>query len=139
MSASSLRLGLDLGCSTCSVSVFRSGGVDAVANEQGSRATPAIVAFTEVETLLGEAARGQLARNAANTVVECLRLLGREFDDETFQAELARWRFRVTRNPKDGAPQVEVAVKGEAKSLPAPRLVSLLLARLRADADAFNG
>lgn len=135
---SSLKLGIDLGCTTCSVSVFRSGGVDSVANEQGSRTTPAVIAFTEVETLLGEPARGQLARNAANTVVEGLRLLGRGFDDPLFQEELARWKFRVTR-AKDGMPQVEVTTKGESKSLPVPRLLSLLLARLRADADGFTG
>ena len=50
-------LGLDLGNSTCAVAVYRSGTLDVVPNEQGSRMTPSIVAFTDVETLLGEAAK----------------------------------------------------------------------------------
>ena len=46
--ASQLVLGLDLGCTTGSVAVCRQGVVDVVPNEQGSRVTPAVVAFTEV-------------------------------------------------------------------------------------------
>jgi len=136
--ASTLVLGLDLGNTTCSVAVYRAGVVEVVANPEGSRVTPACIAFTEVETLLGEPARAQLARNVANTVVDGLRLLGREYDDDDFQKELASWRFKVSKG-KDGAPLVEVKLKGEAKSFTAPRLLALLLSKLRADADASTG
>lgn len=134
--ASSLVMGLDLGNTSCSVAVYRQGAVDVIANEQGSRTTPSCIAFTEVETLLGESARSQLVRNKENTIVDGLRLLGREYDDEDFQSEMASWRFNVTKG-KDGAPQVNVQLKGEAKSFAAPRLLSLLFGRLRADADAW--
>ena len=134
--ASTLVMGLDLGNSSCSVAVYRQGAVDVIANEQGSRTTPSCIAFTEVETLLGESARSQLVRNKENTIVDGLRLLGREYDDDDFQSEMASWRFNVTKG-KDGAPQVNVQLKGEAKSFAAPRLLSLLFGRLRADADAW--
>ena len=106
--ASSLVVGLDLGCTAGCCAVHRTGGVDVVPNEQGQRTTPAIVAFTEVETLLGEPARAQLARSAANTVVDGLRLLGRNFDDAAFQEESKGWRFRVSRGKDGVAPQVLV-------------------------------
>ena len=54
---STLVLGLDLGNSAGCCAVLRNATLDVVPNEQGSRVTPAAVAFTEVETLLGEPAR----------------------------------------------------------------------------------
>ena len=132
-------LGVDLGCTTGSCAVCKQGVVDVVPNEQGSRVTPAVVAFTDVETLLGEAARGQQARNPTNTIVQGLRLLGREMEEEALQAELKAWRFRVSRAKDGKSPQVDVHIKGESKSLAIPRLLSHLLARLRADAEAYSG
>ena len=131
-------LGLDVGNSTCSVAVCRQGSLELVPNEDGNRCTPTCIAFTDAETLLGESARGQAVRNAANTVAECLRLLGRAHDDADFEAERAKWRFRVSK-AKDGGAQVDVSLKGEAKAYSAPRLLALLLGKLRADAEAFTG
>ena len=113
-------LGLDLGNTSGSCAVFRQGGIDVVPNEQGSRTTPAVIAFTDVETLLGEPAKAQVVRNAANTVIEGLRLLGREFDDDAFQEEIGKWRFRVSRG-KDGIAPFECvweqlgAVQGDCR------------------------
>ena len=139
MSTSSLVLALDLGNTSGSCAVCRGGSVDVIPNEQGSRMTPAVISFTEVETLLGEPARGQIARNAANTIVDGLRLLGRNFDDADFQEEMSKWRFRVSRGNDGAAPQVDVSVKGEAKSFAPPRLLSHLFAQLRGDAEANTG
>lgn len=139
VATSTLVLGIDLGNTTCSVALYRNGGFEVVANEQGSRSTPSVVAFTEVEQLLGEPARAQLVRNPANTVVDGLRLCGRLFDDEAFQTELASWRFRVSRGKDGVSPQVEVVLKGEEKAFTPARLLSQLLARLRTDAEAATG
>lgn len=124
----------------CSVCVYKNGTLDVIANEQGSRTTPACIAFTEVETLLGEPARGQLVRNAQSVVVDGMRLLGRRFDDESFQAECALWKFPISCGGKDGnSPQVEVSVNGKATTFTPPRLLALLLARLQKDAVASTG
>ena len=138
MPPSTLVLGIHIGSTACSVAVYRQGNAEVCANEQGSRMTPACIAFTEVETLLGEPARAQLVRNASNTVTDGMHLLGRVFDDEAFQSEVAAWKFCVSK-AKDGGAQVEVNVKGEAKVFTPARLLSLLLARLRADAAAATG
>ena len=130
-------VGIDAGNTCCSVAVHRSGCAELVPNEQGSRFTPSCVGFTEHETLLGEAVRAQQPRNAQNTVVDLLRLLGRSLEDEAFEAERAKWRFQTSASPKDGGLQVDVTLEGKPKAFAPARLLSLVLSKLRADAEAL--
>ena len=146
--ATAPMLGVDIGNTTCTVALYRQGQIDVVANEQGSRSTPSIIGFTDVEPLLGEAAKNQLSRNPQNTVVDVLMLLGRNYDDDEVKDLLPRWRFRVTKGKgadskgKDGdaqSVQIEVTLKGEVKVFSPQRLLSLLLTHLRAEAESFAG
>eukprot|EP00965_Chrysotila_dentata_P143846 4752521-Pleurochrysis_carterae.AAC.1 len=82
--------------------------------------------------------QGQMARNPRNTVTDLLFMLGRSFDDAKLQEKLAGWRFGVSASAEGGV-QVEVTVKGEAKQVPAARLLSLVVADVRGAADAFIG
>ena len=132
-------LGVDVGNTTVTVALCRPGkGVDVVPNSQGSRSTPCCIAFTDVETLLGEAARGQLVRNPQNTVVDLLSIMGATYEEVASRATASRWCFRPSK-AKDGGVQVDVSLKGEAKSFTPARLLSLLLAHMRAEAEAFAG
>ncbi len=78
-----VAVGVELGISNMHVAVLRSDGTQVIANDQGNRSTPAVVAFTEVEHLLGDAAKNQVAMNAFNTVFDAKRLIGRKFTDST--------------------------------------------------------
>lgn len=61
------------------VGVWRDGGVQIIENDSGSRTTPSMVAFTDEERLVGEAARNQAAQNPVNTVFDAKRLIGMRF------------------------------------------------------------
>jgi len=129
-------LGLDVGNTCCTMAVMRHGTVQLIANEQGSRSTPTTVAFADGETLLGEAAAAQAARNPKLTMSDLLLMLGRDFDDPVVQAARSRWGFLTSAAEKDGA--VSVAVPG-GKTHTAVRLLSLVVGGLRGAADSFCG
>lgn len=48
--------------------MFRNRNVDVIPNEQGNRTTPSFVAFTDVERLIGDDAKNQVATNPSNTI-----------------------------------------------------------------------
>jgi len=91
-----------------SVGVFKDGGVEIIPNDQGNRITPSYVAFTaEGEWLIGDAVKNQLTTNPENTVVfDAKRLVGREWADETVQADVKLLPFKVIE--KNNKPHIQV-------------------------------
>jgi molecular chaperone DnaK len=74
-------LGIDLGTTNCCVAVVEGNAPQVLANREGSRTTPSIVAFTEDgERLVGQIAKRQAITNPLNTVFAVKRLVGRKFD-----------------------------------------------------------
>jgi molecular chaperone DnaK len=75
-------LGIDLGTTNCCVAVVEGAAPQVLANREGSRTTPSIVAFTEEgDRLVGQIAKRQAITNPLHTVFAVKRLVGRKFDD----------------------------------------------------------
>ncbi len=131
-----VAVGVELGISNMHVAVLRSDGTQVIANDQGNRSTPAVVAFTEVEHLLGDAAKNQ--SNQKNTVEGVLVLLGREWGDRQLSEDVCAAKVPMSEG-KNGTLQLDVMAKGELKSLRPQQIASLLLAQARASAEAAIG
>lgn len=87
--------------------MFKNGRVEIIANDQGNRITPSYVAFTaEGERLIGDAAKNQLTTNPENTVFDAKRLIGRDWDDHTVQADIKLFPFKVVE--KSSKPHIQV-------------------------------
>jgi heat shock protein 5 len=79
-------MGIDLGTTYSCVAVKRKSGIiEVIPNENGNRITPSVVAFTDDERLIGEAALNQRASNPKRTLYHTKRLLGIRFSDADFQ------------------------------------------------------
>lgn len=118
MSKQNFAIGIDLGTTYSCVGVWKNGKVEIIPNEQGNRTTPSYVAFNDVERLIGDAAKNQVARNPIHTVFDAKRLIGRKFSDATVQSDIKLWPFKVEKG-MDDKPLISVQFKGETKKFQA--------------------
>src|ERR1700716_1515593 len=102
-------VGIDLGTTNSGVAVMEGGEPVVIANAEGGRTTPSVVAFTRTgERLVGTLARRQAAVNPENTVSSIKRFMGRRLDEVTNEAKQVPYKVVAG---KDG--RVEVEVTGE--------------------------
>lgn len=135
---SKYALGIDLGTTNSCVGIWRNNTVEIIANEQGNRTTPSVVAFTETERLIGDAAKNQASANPKNTVFDAKRLIGRKYDDSAVQADKSHWPFAI-RSGKDNKPVVEVEYKGETVTYQAEEVSAMVLTKMKQIAEAYLG
>ncbi|KAL7712775.1 Heat shock protein 70 family [Entamoeba marina] len=88
-------IGIDLGTTFSAVGIYRENGVEIISNDQGNRVTPSVVAFTEKDILVGEAARNQITENPKNTIFEIKRLIGRTYEDKEVQRDIKTFPFTI--------------------------------------------
>lgn len=132
-----VAIGIDLGTTFSCVGVYKQGKVEIIANDQGNRTTPSYVAFNDVEKLVGDSARNQVALNPSNTVFDAKRLIGRSFDDHHVQSDMKHWPFTVTQ--EDGRPKIEVEYQGEKRTFSAEETSSMVLKYMKQQAEAYLG
>jgi len=106
-------------------------GAVVIANSDGARTTPSIVAFAEGgERLIGQIAKRQAVTNPGNTVYAVKRLMGRKFDDPHIQRILATTPYEITPADNDDA---HVQVRG--KTYAPPEISSMVLRKMRQTAE----
>jgi molecular chaperone DnaK len=130
-------LGIDLGTTNSCMSVMENGEPVVLENSEGARTTPSIVAFTKSgERLIGQAAKRQAVTNPANTIFSIKRFMGRK--EEEVRDEERRVPYHIVR-AANGDAAVEVIVNGEKKTYSPPEISAMILAKLKADAEAKLG
>ena len=136
-SGSKYVIGCDLATCMSMVAVWKNGAVDIIASETGNRSVPSVVSFGE-ERLVGEAAKTMGATNPKNTIFDAKRLIGRTFDDPAVQKDMRTWPFKVVDDGQN-RPQVEAEINGETKRMYPEELSAMVLAKLKAMAEAYLG
>src|SRR6266853_1192127 len=128
-------IGIDLGTTNSCVAIMEGGDPVVIANSEGSRTTPSVVAFTEAgEILVGQIAKRQAITNPTNTVFAIKRLMGRRFDDPEVQKAIKVLPYKVIKND-DGAAWVEIRGK---KYSPA-EISAFILQKMKQTAEDYLG
>ena len=126
-------LGIDLGTTNSCMAVMEGGQPTVVPNAEGGRTTPSIVAFTKSgERLVGTAAKRQAVTNPKHTVFSIKRFMGRKFEE--VQQEIKRVPYEIVR-----AANGDAHVKIGDKTYSPPEISSMILQKMKADAEAFLG
>jgi molecular chaperone DnaK len=126
-------IGIDLGTTNSCVAVLESGRPKVIANSEGGRTTPSIVAFGKgKDRLIGQLAKRQTITNAENTIYSIKRFIGRRWEDTELE------RGRVPYNCIKGKDNtVDVQIRGQNYT---PQEISaMVLKKLKEDAENFLG
>src|ERR1700738_2425274 len=104
-------IGIDLGTTNSCVAIMEGGDPVVIANSEGSRTAPSVVAFTDSgERLVGQIAKRQAITNPTNTVFATKRLMGRRYDEPEVQKAIKVLPYKVIKND-DAAASVEIRGK----------------------------
>ena len=127
-------IGIDLGTTNSCVYVMEGKDPKCITNPEGGRTTPSVVAFTDKERLVGEIAKRQSVTNPKRTIFAIKRLMGRKFASP----EVDRWKehspYTITKAANDDA-----GVEVDGRIYSAPEVSAMILAKLKADAEAYLG
>ena len=128
-------IGIDLGTTNSAVAYMIAGKPEVIANAEGNRTTPSVVAVNKSgERLVGQVAQRQRVTNAKNTVYGVKRLIGRKFSDDEVQKDHDIMPYEIVKKGATG-----VAVKLGDKEYTPEEVSAMILSKLKADAEAFLG
>jgi molecular chaperone DnaK len=126
-------VGIDLGTTNSVVAVMEGGKPTVVINNEGSRLTPSVVAFTKTgERLVGQIARRQAVLNPENTIYSAKRFIGRRYGE--VQSEIKNVPYKVVAGPNDA---VRFEIQG--KQYAPEEISALILRKLADDAAKYLG
>lgn len=126
-------IGIDLGTTNSCVAVMEGGQPAVIANTEGSRTTPSVVAFTkDGERLVGAAAKRQAITNPSNTVFSIKRFMGRRHSEVSQEEKLVPYKVTAATN---GDCQVNV----QGKTHRPPEISAMILQKMKETAESYLG
>ncbi len=127
-------IGIDLGTTNSAMAVMQAGKAEIVANSEGGRTTPSVVAINKNgERLVGQVARRQQVTNSKNTIYEVKRLIGRKWEDKEVQRDIKLMGYEMVKSGTG------VKVKMGDKEHSPEEISAMILGKLKADAESFLG
>jgi len=125
-------IGIDLGTTNSVVAVMEGGEAKVVANSEGSRTTPSVVAFAKSgERLVGQVAKRQSITNPANTVYSIKRFMGRRFSEVSEEMRMVPYKVEAAGD--------DVRVMIDGKPFSPPEISAMILQKLKAAAEDYLG
>ncbi len=126
-------VGIDLGTTNSVVAVMEGSEPKVILNEEGSRTTPSVVAFTkEGEILVGQVAKRQAIANPENTIFSIKRFMGRALNEVSEEMKMVP--YEVIQGSKS-----EIRIKAGDKSYTPPEISAMILQKLKKSAEAYLG
>ena len=132
-------IGIDLGTSYSSVSVWQNGKVETIPDEFGGKRIPSYVSFSDLERLMGNSAKNQMNLNSENTIFEAKRLIGRKYDDRMIKENMKFWPFKIIKESKSDRPFVQIKSQGELKNIFVEEIIAMILLKLKLLAENYLG
>jgi heat shock protein 1/8 len=130
-------IGIDLGTTFSCVAVYdnETQSVKVLPNSVGEKTTPSWVAFTQSGRVVGQPAKQQASMNAANTIYDVKRFIGRSLDDPVTREESRRFPYLIL-DGGDGRPVIEVEWRGIKQRLSPEEISSMVLLEMKRAAEA---
>lgn len=128
-------IGIDLGTTNSCVAVMEGGEPKVIANQEGNRTTPSVVAFADnSERLVGQVAKRQAVTNPTRTLYAVKRLIGRKFKDAEVQKSISISPFEIVEGTN-----ASVSIKVEDKVYRPAEISAMVLANMKQTAEEYLG
>jgi molecular chaperone DnaK len=126
-------IGIDLGTTNSVVALMEGGQPTVIVNQEGSRITPSVVAFTkDGERLVGQVAKRQAVTNPENTVFSVKRFMGRKFSEVSAEQQRVPYRVIATNNG-------DAWIEARGKKYSPPEISAMVLQKLKQAAEDYLG
>ncbi len=125
-------IGIDLGTTNSVVAIMEGGEPKVIANEEGARTTPSVVAYKGEEVMVGQVARRQAVTNPTNTVYSAKRFIGRKYSEITEEGKRVAYEVVPAGNG-------DAAFKVAGKTVTPPEVGAKVLQKLKRAAEAYLG
>ena len=128
-------IGIDLGTTNSCIAIMSGADPEVIANSEGGRTTPSVVAVTDKdERLVGQIAKRQAITNPENTIYSVKRLMGRKFNTKEAKTATERLPYRIL-DASNGDAHVEI----RGKQYSPPEVSAMILQKIKQTAEDFLG